>query len=204
MAIRPGDTVTARDVASLLAGALGWEKSLQLVVDVARTMRFREEALQYQESIAILEQLGREQGIVGVAARFARARTDAPAAKASQARAPLVEAAQAARPTEAPPASVVGSREAIHVGPVGPGLPPRPGPVLSARTLAELLAHTLGLEKAEEALQASARRLALPPDKLDREQAARVFDDLSQKDGLVGIAARFAKAHMLLKFNAPS
>jgi hypothetical protein len=186
MAIRPGDTVTARDVASLLAGALGWEKSLQLVVDVARTMRFREEALQYQESIAILEQLGREQGLVGVAARFARARNDAPPGQA--------------RVTEAPPAVVVGQREA-HLA---PSAAPRSGPVLSARTLAELLAHTLGLEKAEEAIQASARRLSLPPDKLDREQAARVFDDLSQKDGLVGIAARFAKAHMLLKFNAPS
>jgi hypothetical protein len=194
MAIRPGDTATARDVASLLASALGWEKSLQLVVDVARTMRFREEALQYQESIAILEQLGREQGLVGVAARFARARTDAgPAKTRATERPPAAMPSAHVPPTPAPRSGLAGAPQSSSAS-----------PVLSARTLAELLAHTLGLEKAEEAIQASARRLSLSPDKLDREQAVRVFDDLSQKDGLVGIAARFAKAHVLLKYNAPS
>jgi hypothetical protein len=202
IAFRPGDTVNARDVASLLAATLGWEKSVQLVVEAARTMRFREEALQYEECIAILAMLGREDGIVGVAARFARTRADAPASN-------VTALHSAARANDAPTAIAAGLRapppEAPREGATaGSGTGPRSGPVLSARVLAELLAHTLGLEKAEEALITSARRLSLPHDKLDRDQASRVFEDLSQKDGLVGIAARFAKARMLLKYNAAS
>src|SRR6185437_4167012 len=78
MALAPGETMTARDVASLLASTLGWEKSIQLVLDAARVMGFRDEALTTEQRLAVLDHLGREGGLVGVAARFARTRAGGP------------------------------------------------------------------------------------------------------------------------------
>ena len=181
------EITTARDVASLLASTLGWEKSMQLVVDAVRALGFREEALRPDQRLAVLEQLGREGGLVGVAARFARTRTVGPAPRAVAA----ADTSDNGAPSVRTPSSNAGAQPA-----------PRSGPLLSLRALAELLAQTVGKEKGEEALVASARRLSLPTDQLDREQAAALFEDLSQSEGIVGISARFAKARLLLKFSA--
>ena len=46
----------------------------------------------------------------------------------------------------------------------------------------------------------SCRRLGLPEDRLDRDQAGALFEDLAQQAGLVGVTARFAKARLILAF----
>ena len=79
---------------------------------------------------------------------------------------------------------------------------PRSGLLLPLRALAELLAQTMGKEKSEEALIAGARRLGLPTDRLDQAQASALFAELSTQGGLTGIAARFARPRLVLKYSA--
>ena len=207
------DTLTARDLGSLLAPTLGWEKSVSLVVDTARAMGYRADWLSRADGIAILTQLGREKNIVGVAARFACARFEAPTGASA---APSSRSAAGRDAPEAPAGDAISSGveprsnvadtaaaapESAPAQASGPAAVPRSGVLLPLRTLAEFLAQTIGLEKAEATLVETAQRMGLPVDRLDRDQAARLLEDLSQREGLVGISARFAKARMLLKFS---
>jgi hypothetical protein len=62
------------------------------------------------------------------------------------------------------------------------------------------LAPLLGADKTDSALDAAVRRQALPRERLDREQAIRLLDDLGHQDGVVGMAARFVRPRVLALF----
>lgn len=61
-----------------------------------------------------------------------------------------------------------------------------------------LLAPALGMEKARDAAEASARRLGLDLANLSRDDAVTLLDDMAKCEGIVGVVARFAKARFLL------
>jgi hypothetical protein len=107
---------------------------------------------------------------------------------------------------EAPPSSSGRAHQSLDTAPpssrVRPPLSQPRGPTLAMREIAPLLAHTMGEEKGMEAIVWGVRRLGLPDDRLDREQAVTLFELLAQQEGLVGITARFAKARLHLKFGA--
>ncbi len=66
--------------------------------------------------------------------------------------------------------------------------------------LVGLLSASLGDEKARDAVRAAAEQLGLREQVIDREQALAVLEKIAAKPGLVGIAARFAKTRVHLKW----
>jgi len=69
-----------------------------------------------------------------------------------------------------------------------------------AKEVAELLAPSMGQERARELVETSARKLGLELEALGREEVAAILDDLATTGGVVSVVARFAKARALLKF----
>lgn len=67
-------SVTTGEISTLLSPALGEEKSREAVVAAARRLGFEPDALVPQEALRILEDLASHEGIVGIVARFAKAR----------------------------------------------------------------------------------------------------------------------------------
>jgi hypothetical protein len=66
--------------------------------------------------------------------------------------------------------------------------------------LASLLAHSVGPTRSHQLIGDSARRLGLASFDFDPEQAALIFEDLASERGALGVAARFAKARLMLLF----
>lgn len=71
---------------------------------------------------------------------------------------------------------------------------------MSAYEVADLLAPSVGQERARELVEAACRKIGLNPDALGRDDVVSVLDDLALAGGVVGVVARFAKARALLKF----
>lgn len=67
--------------------------------------------------------------------------------------------------------------------------------------LAALLSNNIGIEKAQELVTLAADELALGPE-LTREQALDVLERVAGQPGLIGIAARFAKSRVLLRWSS--
>jgi hypothetical protein len=175
-----GGQTTARTVIALLASTLGWEVSEERVTHAMRVLGLTGPTLAHRQGLAILDELAKEPGMVGVTARFARSRADLSGSfEPASSRRPSI-------PDDGPPSSV---------SPVAK----RPS-TLALRELVPLLSHAVGQEKAHDAILAGVRRLSLPEDRLGRDQAALLFEDLAQQGGLVGVTARFAKARLILLF----
>jgi hypothetical protein len=62
------------ELVALLAHALGEEKSEEVIVASARKLAIDDTAFNRQEALSILEELSTERGVVGVTAKFAKAR----------------------------------------------------------------------------------------------------------------------------------
>jgi hypothetical protein len=85
--------------------------------------------------------------------------------------------------------------------------PPHPPPSRAASTgplsVEELVAFftsSVGEEKAREAVGAALSRLHFThKNTLDRVEALAVLDEIALAPGIVGVAARFAKARILLR-----
>lgn len=216
----PAERISARAVIALLSPTLGWEKSEESVTGAMKLLDLPDE-LDVDQAHAILDLLSRIAGVVGVTARFARSRADFGRAAAASRDAPP---RTIGRPPASAPSSALGAAQA---SPVRPPVPPSwrdPTPVpdapasargsapgsaptataarftISLDEVAGLLAHTVGLEKSREAVRASAKRAGIWDERVDREQASRLFDDLARQDGIVGITARFGKARLILRF----
>lgn len=70
--------------------------------------------------------------------------------------------------------------------------------------LATMLSNSVGQERALEAVEDTCRALGLA-EILTHDEALQVFEQLAQQQGVIGIAARFAKGRaMLLWKTAPS
>ena len=64
--------------------------------------------------------------------------------------------------------------------------------------LASLLEHSVGPTRSQQLIGESARRLGLASFDFDPEQAAQIFEDLASARWALGVAARFAKARLML------
>jgi len=171
----PAETLSINTVVGLLSPTLGAEKSADVVMAAARRLGVPEGGITGAQAIAILEELARTSGIVGVTARFARQRTDF-----SRFAAPV------RRSTMPPP------RQSSFPAPNR----------LPVSDLAGLLSHTVGQEKSEEAISAAASRLGIRADTLGRAEAIAVFEELSKQPGIIGITAKFTKNRIGAKFGS--
>jgi hypothetical protein len=179
---------TGREIASLLAPTLGWEKSEELVGAAARHLGLPGSGFDRYETAQILELLSQQPGIVGVAARFAHMNIDARRRAAARAIQP------------APPRDE--RRPATDGAPVVPG-PPSSRVVARRIPLSELvtlLAPTVGQEKSEETIATAARLKRITDESVTREQALAIFELLTETPGIIGVSARFAKVRMMLRF----
>lgn len=176
------DNVTVRSLIEMLAATLGWEKSAEVVNAAVQRLGLPPVVVSSTQGAAVLSELAKAPGMVGVTARFARSRMElngSPSAPLSG----RTSVAPAASRDEAPPSSLRSVARSLLVG-----------------ELVGLLASTVGQERAEEAVLEVVRRLGLPPRALSRDQTMLVLDDLAARAGLVGVTARFAKARAILLF----
>ncbi len=165
------DLYTLDDLVALLAPTLGEERARELVRGALASLSLSEAAFPSQDAIRVLELIGRSPGFIGSVSRFALARFTLRDATSSAPR---------------PRSSTSGLRGVKN-------------DALARHELTDLLAPTLGQEKSEEAVLEVLRMLGIPPDTFSFAQALAVLDALARSEGLVGVAARFAKAHVLMR-----
>jgi hypothetical protein len=184
MSEQSGSTAgTTRAVAALLAHVLGWEKSVEVVSGAARRLGFKDGTIGPDERQAILEDLSMEAGIVGVTARYALSRVGVSRSDAQ----PI----SSVPPVSPHPASIAPDSSAAV----------RLAATIGVHEVIGPLAAVMGQDKAEAAVLAGLKRLGLPRERLDREQASRLVDDLGRQEGHVGATARFVRARVLAKFS---
>jgi hypothetical protein len=166
----------------MLAATLGWEKSAEVVNATALRLGMPAAIVTSTQAAALLSELAKAPGMVGVTARFARSRMEfsAPSSSPTSGRASIVPQTPA---DEAPPSSLKNVARSLLMGEV-----------------VALLASTVGQDRAEEAVLEAVRRLGLPTRALSRDQTLAVLDDLASRPGLVSVTARFAKARAILLF----
>ncbi len=175
---------TARQLIAILAPTAGEERARELVREVLGTLGIKTETFSTDEAIQALELLGKMPGVVATVTKFAMARLRLKAAadvQPARLHAPMPPQA----PTAPPPSPAPG----------------RGGPMARA-ALVELLAPNLGQEKAQDAVDEAARKLAHAGDTFTMEQALRLLEAVTEAPGIVGITARFAKARLLMKGTA--
>ncbi|HEY4118197.1 MAG TPA: hypothetical protein VGM56_10085 [Byssovorax sp.] len=183
------EVVHARDLAALLSSTLGWEKSEELVTSTAHAASLDPARLTRADAIAIFDALSAVQGIVGVTARFARSRIDAVVGGADD---PVASSAAPVAASAAPAQGGPPRRASVRMAAVAAQRMP-------VAELAALLAASLGQEKAHECVTAALQQRGIVGP-VTIEQATSVFDDLGRAQGIVGVAARFAKARIALRF----
>jgi hypothetical protein len=176
------DTLTVRSLTEMLAATLGWEKSAEVVNATALRLGLPPVILTLTQAAALLSELAKAPGMVGVTARFARSRMDlgAPPSAPTSGRASVAPKPSSDEP---PPSSLKNVARSLLIS-----------------ELVGLLAGTVGQERAEDAVLEVVRRLGLPTRSLSRDQTLAVLDDLAVRPGLVGVTARFAKARAILLF----
>lgn len=169
---------TAWALAALMAPTLGWERSLEVVTGAARRLGFKESSIGADERKVILEDLSLEPGLVGVTARYVLSRTSI-----SKPEMQATSPPSSRRPT-LPPESSASARLAATIG---------------VHEVVAQLASLMGHDKAERAVVAGLRLLALPRERLEHDQLARLLDDLCRQEGHTGSSARFVKPRILAK-----
>lgn len=177
----PG-TMTVRSLIEMLAATLGWEKSAEVVNAAALRLGLPSVVISSAQAAALLTELAKAPGMVGVTARFARSRMElaGPPSAPSSGRSRVVPHSSS---DDAPPSSLKSVTRSLLIG-----------------ELVGLFASTLGQERAEEIVVDAARRLGFHGRALSRDQTLAVLDDLAARPGLAGVTARFAKARAILLF----
>lgn len=186
--------LTYRDVSSLLAATLGWEKSEEVVLNAARSLGLDPNRLMAEEARAILGMLAGAPGIIGVTARFARSRADfthrAPP-RSSRASDPP-SSGPIYKATQSPDEPAKSFRISSY------GTDARAGSISIADITALFTPH-VGAVKSSETVAAAARMLGIHGDRIAAAEAERLLESLSKQDGMIGVTARVAKARLPLK-----
>jgi hypothetical protein len=164
---------TGKDVAALLAPTLGEERALELVRSAIGSLSVLADVFPSRDVVRVLELIGRTEGFVGSVARFALARF-------------TLRDANANATAKRSPSS-----------PSGPQAPRTDA--LARAELTSLLAPSLGEERSDELVLETMKRLGVPVEVCSVPQGLAVLENLSLSDGLVGVAASFARAHLLLR-----
>ncbi len=178
-------TFAAANVAELLAPTLGREKSDEVTTAAVTRLGLSPNDMTLDQALAVLDELGRTPGMVGITARFARSRVGAPRVPP-----PVSAVVPAGPPPSISSAGVASSKRGW------------PGTTVTADDVAALLASALGADKAQEVVIAAVRRLGFTTAQLDKGQAMTLLDHLAAEPGVVGLCARFGKARLILRFAA--
>jgi hypothetical protein len=174
--------LTSSSIVELLAAALGREQSEDLVSKAAARLGLTSSKLQLEEALSIVDALSEEPGIVGVSARFARAR--------------LVHR----NLTHETRKSSNRSLRRVSGSPNGGGGRAEraaQAPAWSMTDVVFLLTASLGKERAAEVAEEAARQLQLRPP-FDETGVSRLLDHLAERGDVVGVVARFAKSRLVL------
>jgi hypothetical protein len=176
-------------MAAMLAPMLGWDKAVEVVASAVRRLNLKEGELGPDERKIILEDLSMETGLVGVTARYVLSRGGISTSGAKAVTVPPSAAPQSAPPSSPRPApeSSAAARLAATVG---------------VHEVVAQLAVLLGQDRTETIVLATLKRLGLPRERLDREQATRLLDELGRQEGHLGSSARFVKPRVLGRFGA--
>jgi len=176
-------TIKRSQLVGLLTPTLGHEKSDTHVSAAARELGISlGHEVRVEHVLAILDRLGTADGLVGVAARFVRARGE-------------LEAMIGAAPASLRP-------RALSVLPIV-GVPiakPAPPARVSLEEIAMYVAPALGDVVARESVSKYAATLGLSGPEVARAEASQILDAMSQAEGMIGVVASFAKARFLLKY----
>lgn len=70
----PGASFSFEDIVPYFAAVLGKEKSLDLLLATAQKLGIASKSLSFQEAVAVLDELSRDNGVHASAARFAKAK----------------------------------------------------------------------------------------------------------------------------------
>jgi len=162
-----------QELVSLLASTLGQERSQELVRGALDAMKISGDACSFAEAIGALELLGRSPGVVGSVGRFAKVRLTLTAAGASEG-----GWSRSTRPAAKPAQGA--ARE------------------VTREELSALLAPTVGQERSDEVVHEALRRMGYPLERFSHQQGLEVLEALTREEGLVGVAARFAKARLIM------
>ena len=147
----------------------------------------------FDQATGVLDALSTSPGVVGVAARFARARVDHGRGAVSGAQhLSSAVALFAVRPLSPPPPQ--------RTTPTPP--PSAPPPSGTKFDVTPFLAQALGEAKAREAVDLYARALLLNPRMLTRDDAVSLLEKMAAATGIIGVTASFAKVRFLLKYPA--
>lgn len=197
--------VRAHTIATLLTPTLGREKSDVAVATAIQKLGIKEEDLSPDQANAVLDELAREAGVVGAAARFARQRS----VWGKHSEPESSQNKEATKPKSSPKGAV--SSTGRKEEPTPTGLPrtrkeeltptglPKLDKHVSIDDLIPFLASALGEEKSREVLGAAAKRVGVTGKTMDHAAVAALFDDLTKQEGQIGISASFARARILLK-----
>jgi hypothetical protein len=160
-----------QELIDILAPTTGEERARELVRGAIASLGIASEPLTLPNAIRVLEFLSQTSGVVGAVTRFAQARLRLREANLT------------------PPTRSI-SRQMARVS---------ANSELHRPELTALLASSLGEEKSDEVVLESLRALHFPEDRFTLEQALGVLERLAASEDLVGVAARFAKAHLLMR-----
>jgi hypothetical protein len=156
-----------------LSPALGREKSHEAVTAAAST-------LGTFDAEAVLNFLQDSEGVVGRAARFVSSQ---------------------ARPHGTPTRSPTGGKEAVlrrQPKPPSTASPRDADRIMAVEAIVALLAPTLGEEAADSRIRTAMHQAGVQGNELSIPTTLHLLERLAAEPGLVGIAARFAKARIIL------
>jgi hypothetical protein len=171
----------------LLAPTLGLEKSEEVVTAAVRRLRLGvSDELTVAQALAILDDLTQTPGIVGVVARFVKARGE-------------LEDLTELVPSSVPPSSPAAMTAMTPGGGVAVFRATDQIKV-SKDELVALLSPALGEEKSGEAIAAYAPKVGALGTEFTRAQAAKMLELMSAADGILGVVASFARARFILKY----
>jgi hypothetical protein len=176
-------SIKRSQLVGLLTPTLGLEKSDAQIVTAARELGISlSHEIRVDHVLLILDKLGTADGLVGVAARFVRARGE-------------LEALIGAPPASLRPHAPLLPTPAL-------GLPVM-RPVAARVPLEEIamfVAPALGDVVARESVGKHAAALGVQGPDASRADAAQILDAMSKVEGMIGVVASFAKARFLLKY----
>ncbi len=159
------------ELVALLAPTIGEERAKELARSALDSIGVAGSSCSVHDAIRALENLGKMPGVAASVTRFAQARLLLRDPNATSHRAP-------SKPTS-PPQKIEGP--------------------LTRTDLAALLAPTLGQEKSEEIVLGSFQKLGFSLDGVSTAEGLAVLEELATSAGIVGIASRFAKVHLLMR-----
>lgn len=164
------------DLTALISPTLGHERSVELLREALGALEIRGAVISLVDARRVLEHLGKTAGVTGTVARFALARLALVDPRPSPTHQGRTETA-------------IESRRRDTHGPTSE-------PMLSRGEIAALLAPTIGEEKSNAVVTHALARAGFPREMVTLSQALDTLENLGGAEGLVGVAARFARMRL--------